>query len=159
MLEYFSSNLGRTIQPLENPAEFILDVTGAGISKQKAKGNQQVQEDDKDSSSSEIDSKEEQTQTSADDDIFVKTFKNSEFFKETERELEKGIYPINQEQAKKHGRLKRRWAKMKSRLRDRYATTFGVQFKEVLARSFLSYWRKPEYDLHFSISRGLYIYT
>jgi hypothetical protein len=30
MLDYFSSALGRQLKPFQNPAEFILEVTGAG---------------------------------------------------------------------------------------------------------------------------------
>ncbi len=38
LLDYFANNLGSHIKPHQNPADFILDAVGAGISKPSIPG-------------------------------------------------------------------------------------------------------------------------
>ena len=131
LLAYMQS-LGHTMKPMQNPAEFILEVTGAGIPKP---AQPIAEEKPKDSDAPMVDVE----LGSKGGDFFVEAYKRSAFFQETAAALEEGIYPVQPDEAEKS-----RWKKLKSRLTDRYASTYTVQFVETMKRSFLAYWRAPE---------------
>jgi hypothetical protein len=75
------------MKPHNNPAEFILEATGAGIPKsldtpQESVDNQDQQQEPPD-----------HEQGHKDDNYYVDAYKNSDFFAETEKALTEGIYP------------------------------------------------------------------
>jgi ABC-type multidrug transport system ATPase subunit len=135
LLDYFAK-LGSHLKPNQNPAEFILEVTGAGIPKTA----KQIKEKPKDG-----DDGDQETQKPAaggDSDEYVAAYQNSEFCKNALQQLEEGIYPIQRERETK-GRLRRRWKKIKERMKGRYANPMHVQFTETIKRAYLAVWRTP----------------
>ncbi len=146
MLDYFA-NLGCHIKPFVNPAEFILEATGAGIPKL------QIPEDKlDDESTDENKGKEKEEEEESDkkgDTFFVDAYADSSFYQQTIELFEKGLYPksntpVSEDEEQHRGKLRRTWKKIKKRLQDRYASTFWVQFSEAIKRQFLAYWRIPE---------------
>jgi ABC-type multidrug transport system ATPase subunit len=131
LLDYFAK-LGSHLKPNQNPAEFILEVTGAGI----PKAAKQIQRSD--------DSAEEEPAKppAGDNDAYVAAYQNSEFCKKALQQLDEGIYPIQRERETK-GRLGRRWKKIKERMQGRYANPMHVQFTETVKRAFIAVWRTP----------------
>jgi hypothetical protein len=57
--------------------------------------------------------------------------------------LERGIYPMNEENNETSGRMRKKWKQMKAKMQGRYATPFYVQLGKLVKRSFLQYWRTP----------------
>jgi hypothetical protein len=111
LLDYFAK-LGSHLKPNQNPAEFILEVTGAGIPKAAKQIKEQPKDDDDGDNN---DDHDHETQKPAavggDSDEYVAAYQNSEFCKNALQQLEEGIYPIQRERETK-GRLRRRWKKV-----------------------------------------------
>ncbi|KAL0085199.1 ABC-2 type transporter-domain-containing protein [Phycomyces blakesleeanus] len=101
MIDYFQSNGGPVCPPEANPAEYILEVVGAGTAGKASRDWSEV-------------------------------WAGSEKSKELDAELA----DINRTANKKPARKA-----------HTYATSFWTQFKLVVNRSFLTYWRSPDYNV------------
>ncbi len=154
LLDYFA-NLGQKMKPHQNPAEFILEVTGAGIpqaqsngekngeAEYRSKGKEQEEEEEVEV---EVDLESGDPKAEGDENMYVRAYKSSEFYQQTVNALEIGIYPKKEdgESQKEIGKVRRSWTKMKARLKEKYASRYYVQFEEIIKRSFIAYWRMPE---------------
>jgi hypothetical protein len=148
------------MKPHQNPAEFILEVTGAGIPKGEQNAETQSHEE---GSPQQADGDNQDVELGKmDENYYVEVYKHSQFFADTTKELEAGIFPLvrpcrlltqpqfpllidfdpNAQQLDEEE--KTRWAKIKARLVDRYASTYWEQFARTMKRAFLAYWRKPD---------------
>jgi hypothetical protein len=134
LLNYLASH-GHVMDPEANPAEFILEVTGAGITKKPAKD-------------ADADAKSDDAQLNkTDENYFVQVFKQSNFYATTEQELTRGIYAAAKaaKSGTEDGAREQRWHhKFKRRLTDRYASRPTTQLWELFVRGSKGYWRQPE---------------
>jgi ABC-type multidrug transport system ATPase subunit len=131
LLDYFSA-MGHAMKPHQNPAEFILEVTGAGIPKT---------DDAKPDPAAAEHAEKDVEMGHKDENFYVEAYKHSQFYADTEQKLAAGIFPAVE---KVDDEEKSRWRKIKERLTDRYASTYLQQFTQTMKRSFLAYWRSPE---------------
>ncbi|ELR10948.1 ABC2 type transporter superfamily protein [Acanthamoeba castellanii str. Neff] len=136
LLNYLASH-GHVMDPEANPAEFILEVTGAGITKKAAKDS-----DDDDS-----EEEEEGKLAKTDENYFVQAYRQSAFYASADQELTRGIYAaaVMDKSGTDDGAREKRWHhKIKRRLSDRYASLPTTQLWEMFVRGTKSYWRQPE---------------
>jgi ATP-binding cassette subfamily G (WHITE) protein 2 (SNQ2) len=133
LLDYFST-MGHAMKPHQNPAEFILEVTGAGIPKT---------DDAKpaDPAAAEHAEQKDVEMGHKDENFYAEAYKHSDFCADTEKQLQAGIFPAAEKVDEEE---KSRWRKIKERLTNRYASTYLQQFAQTMKRSFLAYWRSPE---------------
>jgi hypothetical protein len=90
------------MKPHQNPAEFILEVTGAGIPKGEQNGEAQGHEEQEGSASQQADGADIQKggemkdveMGNKDENFYVDTYKRSQFFADTTKQLEAGIFPL-----------------------------------------------------------------
>jgi hypothetical protein len=158
--------MGEHMKPHQNPAEFILEVTGAGIPKSDNKQQQQheQQSEEGDGKVAEEGDVEMGEKTEKGENFYVDAYKESQHYGDTEQQLEAGIFPAavrslslsfrsscvelvltsHCAQESVDDEEKSRWRKIKKRLTNRYASTYLQQFTQTMRRSFLAYWRSPE---------------
>ena len=136
LLNYLASH-GHVMDPEANPAEFILEVTGAGITKKAAK--------DSDDDGSEEEDEVQLAKT--DENYFVQAYRQSAFYESADQELTRGIYAaaVMDKSGTDDGAREKRWHhKIKRRLSDRYASLPTTQLWEMFVRGSKGYWRQPE---------------
>ncbi len=150
-MDYFAG-FGYHPKPFQNPAEFILEVVGAGIPQAQPAAPETIEGEEEDRGKARPTEEEEELVPSQarDEFFFVEAYKQSRFYNETVGQLERGLYKPGEwieeerEGAATRSKLHRAWEKIKKRLKDRYASTFWVQLTVLLERQFLGYWRVPE---------------
>ncbi|KAG7694129.1 hypothetical protein KL948_003099 [Ogataea haglerorum] len=103
MLDYFESNGARKCSPSENPAEYVLEVIGAGA-------------------------------TAVIDEDWHEIWKNSTLYEKTCADVEKLINDTKNMQSSDQSHLK-----------SRFAVSYGTQFKNVLVRTWLQFYRDVDY--------------
>ena len=77
------------MKPHQNPAEFILEVTGAGIPKSEDPRQNRPQAAAEKQEGEEMKDVELGTK---DENYYVETYKHSQFFADTQKQLEAGIF-------------------------------------------------------------------
>ncbi len=76
------------MDPHNNPAEFILEVTGAGIPKTVVSPDSQPEENQKGK-----EKEDDEELGKRDENFYAESYKASSFYSETEAALSTGIYP------------------------------------------------------------------